>query len=96
MSPKPPETPKLPKLGVPETMQDANNHALNRRVEISVFPPLPPDVAALSYASSFQWKTSTGDDLYRRENPIYTRPRYLPPSKVHGCSISRSMVVKVS
>ncbi|MHB9031161.1 MAG: glucose-1-phosphate adenylyltransferase [Candidatus Latescibacterota bacterium] len=31
-------------------------------------------------------------DLYRRERPIYTRPRYLPPSKVFGCSIRDSMV----
>ncbi len=32
----------------------------------SVFPPLPPDVAALSYANNFRWKTSTGEDRYRR------------------------------
>jgi hypothetical protein len=32
----------------------------------SVFPPLPPDVAALSYANNFQWKTSPGQDRYRR------------------------------
>jgi hypothetical protein len=32
----------------------------------SVFPPLPPDVAALSYANNFQWKTSPGEDRYRR------------------------------
>ncbi|MGI9244407.1 MAG: PSD1 and planctomycete cytochrome C domain-containing protein [Verrucomicrobiales bacterium] len=32
----------------------------------SVFPPIPADVAALSYASSFKWKTSSGDDRYRR------------------------------
>jgi len=31
-------------------------------------------------------------DLYRREKPIYTRPRYLPPSSVNGCSVKRSMV----
>lgn len=31
-------------------------------------------------------------DLYRRERPIYTRPRYLPPSKVDGCNIQQSMV----
>ncbi|MFP6872324.1 MAG: PSD1 and planctomycete cytochrome C domain-containing protein [Verrucomicrobiales bacterium] len=32
----------------------------------SVFPPIPPDVAAQSYAGSFKWKTSTGADRYRR------------------------------
>ena len=32
----------------------------------SVFPPLPPGVAELSYANSFRWKTSKGDNKYRR------------------------------
>ena len=32
----------------------------------SVFPPLPPDVAALSYANNFKWNTSKGEDAYRR------------------------------
>ncbi len=32
----------------------------------SVFPPLPPGVAELSYAGNFKWKTSQGDDRYRR------------------------------
>ncbi len=32
----------------------------------SVFPPIPADVAAQSYASSFKWKTSSGPDRYRR------------------------------
>jgi hypothetical protein len=32
----------------------------------SVFPPLPPDVAALSYANNFKWTNSTGEDRYRR------------------------------
>ncbi|HEV8605195.1 MAG TPA: PSD1 and planctomycete cytochrome C domain-containing protein [Tepidisphaeraceae bacterium] len=32
----------------------------------SVFPPMPPDVAALSYANNFQWKPSTGEDRHRR------------------------------
>ena len=32
----------------------------------SVFPPMPPDVAALSYANNFKWATSTGEDRYRR------------------------------
>ena len=32
----------------------------------SVFPPMPPKIAALSYASNFKWKTSTGGDEFRR------------------------------
>lgn len=32
----------------------------------SVFPPMPPDVAALSYANNFRWKLSPGEDRYRR------------------------------
>lgn len=32
----------------------------------SVFPPIPPDVAAQSYANSFKWKESSGPDRYRR------------------------------
>jgi hypothetical protein len=32
----------------------------------SVFPPLPPDVAALSYANNFKWTQSKGEDRYRR------------------------------
>jgi hypothetical protein len=32
----------------------------------SVYPPLPPEVAAISYANNFKWKTSEGADLHRR------------------------------
>ena len=32
----------------------------------SVFPPLPADVADLSYANNFKWITSPGEDRYRR------------------------------
>ncbi|MGV3662730.1 MAG: PSD1 and planctomycete cytochrome C domain-containing protein [Prosthecobacter sp.] len=32
----------------------------------SVYPPMPPDVAALSYANNFKWATSTNEDRYRR------------------------------
>ncbi len=32
----------------------------------SVFPPLPPDIAELSYANNFKWNNSTGEDRYRR------------------------------
>jgi hypothetical protein len=32
----------------------------------SVFPPMPADIAALTYANSFKWKNSEGEDRYRR------------------------------
>jgi len=32
----------------------------------SVFPPLPPDVAQLSYNNNFKWNDSKGHDRYRR------------------------------
>ncbi|MEX0676960.1 MAG: PSD1 and planctomycete cytochrome C domain-containing protein [Pirellulales bacterium] len=32
----------------------------------SVFPPMPADIAALSYANNFKWNESTGEDRYRR------------------------------
>lgn len=32
----------------------------------SVFPPMPPDVADLSYANNFKWTTSKAEDRYRR------------------------------
>lgn len=32
----------------------------------SVFPPMPPDLAKLSYANSFSWTNSEGEDRYRR------------------------------
>jgi mono/diheme cytochrome c family protein len=32
----------------------------------SVFPPMPPELAKLSYANSFSWTDSKGDDRYRR------------------------------
>ena len=32
----------------------------------SVFPPLPAGIANLSYANSFKWNTSKGEDRYRR------------------------------
>ena len=31
-----------------------------------VFPPMPPEAAAVSYANNFKWKTSPGEDRYRR------------------------------
>lgn len=32
----------------------------------SVFPPMPEDIAALSYANNFKWATSMGEDGHRR------------------------------
>ena len=32
----------------------------------SVFPPMPSDLAKLSYANNFSWTDSTGEDRYRR------------------------------
>jgi hypothetical protein len=32
----------------------------------SVFPPMPPEIAALSYAGNFRWTESKGEDRYRR------------------------------
>jgi hypothetical protein len=32
----------------------------------SVFPPMPEDLAKLSYANNFSWTTSAGEDRYRR------------------------------
>jgi mono/diheme cytochrome c family protein len=32
----------------------------------SVYPPLPPEVAAFSYADNFKWTESKGEDRYRR------------------------------
>ncbi len=32
----------------------------------SVFPPMPPEIASLSYAGNFKWIESTGPERYRR------------------------------
>ena len=32
----------------------------------SVFPPMPPEAAAVSYANNFKWRTSSGEDRFRR------------------------------
>jgi len=32
----------------------------------SVFPPMPPEIASLSYAGNFRWVESSGEDRYRR------------------------------
>jgi len=33
-------------------------------------------------------------DFYDRNRPIYTRPRFLPPSRVDGCRLDRTMVAE--
>jgi len=32
----------------------------------SVYPPMPPEIAAVSYANNFKWADSKGEDRYRR------------------------------
>ena len=53
-----------------ETIRDltlAASGQLSRKIGgPSVFPPLPPGVAELSYANNFKWKTSAGEDQFRR------------------------------
>ncbi|MCA9211904.1 MAG: DUF1553 domain-containing protein, partial [Planctomycetales bacterium] len=53
-----------------ETLRDITlsvaNLLSNRIGGPSVFPPMPPEAAAVSYASNFKWKTSPGADRYRR------------------------------
>ncbi len=61
----------------------------------SVFPPLPADVAALSYANNFKWKTSTGVDQYRRG--LYTffkRTSPYPNLMTFDCPDSNTSIVK--
>jgi len=56
--------------GEAETVRDfslAVSGLLSKKVGgPSVFPPLPPGVTDLSYAGNFKWKTSQGEDRYRR------------------------------
>jgi len=48
-------------------LQLAASGLLARRIGgPSVFPPMPEDLAKLSYANSFTWKNSDGEDRYRR------------------------------
>src|SRR5207249_3762794 len=37
----------------------------------SVYPPMPPEIAALSYAGNFKWAESKGEDRYRRGMYIF-------------------------
>ncbi len=53
-----------------EIIRDLNLSAsglLSRKIGgPSVFPPMPEELAKLSYANSFDWKNSEGEDRYRR------------------------------
>ncbi len=46
----------------------------------SVFPPLPAGIAELSYANNFKWKTSEGEDRYRRGMYTYFKRTAPHPS----------------
>jgi hypothetical protein len=46
----------------------------------SVFPPLPAGIAELSYAGNFKWKTSEGEDRYRRGMYTYFKRTAPHPS----------------
>jgi mono/diheme cytochrome c family protein len=53
-----------------EIIRDASLAAagqLNPRIGgPSVFPPMPPDIAALSYSNNFKWNADTNENRYRR------------------------------
>lgn len=46
----------------------------------SVFPPMPEDLAKLSYANSFTWTNSTGDDRHRRGMYTFLKRTILHPN----------------
>ncbi|MEX2114855.1 MAG: PSD1 and planctomycete cytochrome C domain-containing protein [Pirellulales bacterium] len=46
----------------------------------SVFPPLPAGIAELSYANNFKWKTSEGEDRFRRGMYTYFKRTAPHPS----------------
>jgi mono/diheme cytochrome c family protein len=63
----------------------------------SVFPPMPADVAALSYANNFKWKTSDGEDRYRRGMyTFFKRTAPHPDLMTFDCPDSNGAVVKRS
>ncbi len=60
----------------------------------SVFPPLPADVAALSYANNFKWNTSAGADRYRRGMyTFFKRTSPYPNLTVFDCPDSNTTSV---
>ena len=46
----------------------------------SVYPPMPPEIAALSYANNFKWNESKGEDRYRRGMYTYWCRSFPHPS----------------
>lgn len=61
----------------------------------SVFPPMSPDVAALSYANNFKWKTSKGADRYRRGMyTFFKRTAPHPTLMTFDCPDSNTTKVK--
>jgi hypothetical protein len=61
----------------------------------SVYPPMPADIAALSYANSFKWKNSEGEDRYRRGMYTYVkRTSPYPQLTTFDCPDSNVTCVK--
>ena len=51
----------------------------------SVFPPMPPEVAALSYANNFKWSESSGEDRYRGMYTFFKRTAPHPDLTTFDC-----------
>ena len=49
-------------------------------------------IASFFEANLAMTDTFPSFDLYQRERPIYTRPRFLPASKVNGCQVNQSII----
>jgi hypothetical protein len=61
----------------------------------SVFPPIPPDVAAQSFANNFQWKVSKGPDRYRRGMyTFFKRTAPAPNLMTFDCPDSNTSVTR--
>jgi len=48
----------------------------------SVYPPLPPGIAELSYAGNFNWAESPGEDRYRRGMYTFFKPTSPHPNLI--------------
>ncbi|MDZ4289100.1 MAG: PSD1 and planctomycete cytochrome C domain-containing protein [Prosthecobacter sp.] len=61
----------------------------------SVFPPMPADVAALSYANNFTWATSKGEDRFRRGMyTFFKRTSPYPDLTTFDCPDSNTANIK--
>lgn len=61
----------------------------------SVFPPMPPDLAALSYANNFRWNASQGVDRYRRGMyTFFKRTAPYPNLMTFDCPSSNTTTVQ--